>query len=271
MAPAAFYDRARSAGASAVSLDPSLEEGWVAEWRALKSSLPVVAVETPCPRTRAARAPRLATVDREERKSAVEAARLTVRLASDVGAPAVIVKLGALDIGTAWQKVVKEFARQSLSRPQVERLIGDRVKATARALDLARYGLEPILDAAASAGVVLALTNRARWFEIPDDAELGVLLEDFRGGPLATWYDAAAGHVRDTLGFGRFTEWLAVHGKRAAGVYFGDACGLRGGLPWGRGEVDGATVDAAIPETVPRVVHVTPDVTDEELATSLAG
>jgi hypothetical protein len=274
MAPGQFHERARTLGAEGVALDASLPESWVAAWaaetRVASGSLPVVALEAPCPRPASARAPRLGTADRDERAAALEATRKTLRLAHELGAPAVILRLGALEIGSAWAKVVRDFARVQLERAHVERLVQDRMKASARALDLARYGLEPLFDTAAQAGVTLALANRARWFEIPDAAELGVLLEDFRGAPLATWYDAAAGHARGVLGFDRATEWLALHGKHAAGAFLGDACGLRGGLPWGRGEVDTGNVESSIPEDVSHVVHVTSDATDEELAASLA-
>jgi len=269
MGPLGFETRARTFGAAGIALDATLEEGWVAEWRALKTALPVVAVEGPCPRPRTPRAARLATTDKDERRQALESLRATLRLAVDVGAPTVVLRLGALEIGSAWQKVVKDFARRNLARSHVERMLEDRVKAAPRALDLARYGLEPILDDVASAGLTLGLSNRARWFEIPDTAELGVLFEDFRGAPLAAWYDAAAAHAREALGFGRAAEWLAVHGKHAVGAFFGDACGLRAGLAWGRGEIDAAAVEAALPETVPQVVHLTADVTDEELAASI--
>jgi hypothetical protein len=269
MAPGQFQDRARALEASGVVLDSGLAEGWVAEWTRLPPAVRVVALDAPCPRPPRARSPRLATAEKDERKAAIDATRATVRLAQDLGAPTVIVRLGALDVGSAWTKVVRDFARRNLTRAQVDLLASDRLKWAARALDLARYGLEPVLEEAGGAGVTLALSNRARWFEIPDTIELGVLFEDFRGAPLASWYDAGAGHAREALGFERASDWLAFHGKRAAGAFFSDACGLRAGLPWGRGEVDTALVETSLPEHVPQVVHATGDVSDDELRAAL--
>jgi hypothetical protein len=183
----------------------------------------------------------------------------------------VVLRLGSLQLGDTWTKVVKQFGRRELDASRVEELLADRMRASGHALDLARFGLDPLLDHAASSGLTLALANRARWFEVPDDAELGVLLEDFRGAPLGAWFDAAAGHAREALGFGRVADWLGAHGKRTAGAFLGDACGLRGGLPWGRGEMDTAAVEGALSEDAPRLVHCTADATDQELAAALGG
>jgi hypothetical protein len=69
---------------------------------------------------------------------------------------------------------------------------------------------------------------------------------------------------------GRVADWIALHGKTAAGALLTDACGLRGGLPWGRAEVDHATVTGGIAAGALRVVHGAPGATDEELRSALA-
>ena len=219
MTPGAFVDQALTLGTNALAFDTTLTEDYVRELvrEVTARGVAVTAVEAPCPRPRGGRAPRLASPDREERRAAAGATRAALALAAQVGARAVVVRLGALEVEPRdWERLVRGHARRQLGEEQVERRVAERVARSAAALDLARFGLETVLSAAAAAGVTLALANRARWYEVPDDAELGVLLEDFRGAPIAPWLDTAAAHARAALGFAPASAWHAAFGARAA-------------------------------------------------------
>lgn len=267
-APDAWRGRALSAGAAAIAIDRQVEEPWLAALRdALGEDLPVVAVDADAPRPRSGVAPRLAAEDKEERQAALGRALAALTLAVDVGAPLVVVRLGAIDTKHDWSKLALKFARRE--RLGLERLAAERVQLAPLALDLARYGLDPLVDRAAAAGVTVALANRVRPFDIPDDFELRALLDEFRGAPLAPWLDAAALHARAALGLVRPADWLATYGPTLAGAYLTDAAGLRGGLPWGTAEVDRAAILAALPPAAARIVHCAPGATDHELASAL--
>jgi hypothetical protein len=267
-APVDVLRRAAAVGAAAVALDATIDAAWAAELARARGEMPVVAVEAPCPRPRgAARAPNLATQDRDERRAAIAAMGATLELASEVGARLVVVRLGALDAKHDWPRTTRAFARRE--RVDAARLVAQRAQMSPRALDLARYGLDPVVERASAAGVTVGLANRARWWELPDAMELRALLDDFLGAPVAPFYDAAAGHARAALGLGPVQEWLALHGSGAAGAFLTDACGLRGGLPWGRGEVDHPTVLSSLPAAT-RIVHCAPGATDEELSSALS-
>ncbi|MBI4508607.1 MAG: hypothetical protein HY698_03150 [Deltaproteobacteria bacterium] len=271
--PSAFFDRALRLGFGALAWDATLSPAFLAEAEselsARREDLRVLVVEGPCPAPRGRRAPRLATADKEERRAALKGLEDTLTLAARVAARVVVVKLGSLDVQTNWARLVRAFSRRSLDRSDVDALIAERARLAPLALDLARFGLDPLLHQAQEKGLSVALVNRARWFEIPADMELGVLLEDFRGAPLAPWHDPAAAHAREALGFGSAASLLAVHGKHARGAWLTDAVGLLGGLPWGRGEVDTGTVRSAISPDAILAIHVAPGVTDDELASSL--
>jgi hypothetical protein len=272
MAPAELCGRLVDLGVRAVVLDATIDEAYACELsRELdrrRGELPVVALEAPCPRPRGPRPPRLATEDREERRAALAAMDATLRLAADLGGRLILVRLGGLDVKQDWTRLTRAFARRE--RIGSEWLLAERAQLSPLALDLARFGLEPVLERAAAAGVTIGLLNRARWFEIPDDLETRALMDDFQGAPIAPALDAAAAHARECLGMGRVADWLALHGKQAAGALLADACGLRGGLPWGRGEVDHAAVLGGIAETALRIAHCAPGATDDELRDSMA-
>ena len=66
-----------------------------------------------------------------------------------------------------------------------------------------RLALEPLLRVAEAATVTAGGVQPSRsTTKLPDPAELGRLLADFRGAPLGTFYDTAAAHVQEALGSG---------------------------------------------------------------------
>jgi sugar phosphate isomerase/epimerase len=269
LGPAEVVARAGRLGIAAVALDAWLDAGALETLlpAVLSAGLSVACVEAPCPRPVGGRPPYLASSDPEERLAATRAFEATLETASRVGATRIAVQLGVLDVKHAWPTTVRAYAQRTLDDDDLEKLVVLRRALSPHALDLARFALDAILDRAADAGVTVGLVNRARWFEIASAAEVDILLADFRGGPLATFYDAAAAHVRAALGLG--TGRPALELEAASAAFLSDAAGLRGGLPWGTGEVDRAHVLAKLPEGAPRILR-SAIATDEEIRNALS-
>ena len=270
-APTDLATRAERLGFRGVALDAGLDQGALAALAAalLAAGLEVPVVEAPCPRppsTGGERPPYLASSDREERLAAAKDFETTLATATRVGAKLLVVRLGVLEVQHRFAETVRAYARGTLDDEARERLAATRRQLSGRALDLARFGLEPVLEKAADAGVTVGLVNRARWFEIPSAAEVATLMDELRGAPLAPFYDAAAAHVRAALGLGAGRP--AVELEQAAGAFLTDAAGLRGGLPWGTGEVDRAAVLAKLPAGAPRVLR-SAIATDEEILAAM--
>jgi hypothetical protein len=253
-----------------VVLDATVDEGYLDELGRTRRDVPFLAVEAPCPWRATRTAPALASDDKEERQAALSAARRTLQVAGELGARVVIVTLGELRTRHDLSDLARSAARRELDTDQVEALSVERVRMTPRALDLCRFGLDPLLGEAAGRGLTVGLTTRTRPFSIPSDQEIGVLLEEWKGAPLAPWIDAGAAFVRQRLGFATFADTVNTLGKRAAGAWLSDAAGSRAGLPWRRGEVDAALLLGALPPDALRVLHFTGG-TDEEIAAGLVG
>ena len=268
--PADFGRRASELGAPALALDATVTAGWLGELLAGRDarSLPVLTIEAPCPRPRGDRPARLASPDKDERHEAVAQIAATIEVAEKTHAQAIVVRLGRLDGKDGWRETVRAFQRGAWSAETARRQLAERAKQHARVLDFARFGLEPVLERAGRTGVTVALVNRARWFELPDDVEAAVLLEEFRGAPLAAWFDPAAAHAREALGYGASRETLTVLGPRSAGAWLTDAAGLLGGLPWGHADVDRSLPGLAA--SAVHIVHCAPGATDAELKQAIA-
>lgn len=261
--PTAFAARADALGARGIVCDRTASPAFRAE---LPERVELTALEPAAPAP-PRRAPRLASDDKEERRAAQALIEDALTLADDRRARVVIVRLGAFEPGNAFRAHVERTLRRE-QRPRLGDLERERVKMTAHALDLARWGLEPVLERADARGVTIAVANVARWFELPTVAELGVLIAELAGAPLRPWLDPAAAHARAALGFD--TEgWLDALAPTAVGCFLADACVLTGTLPWGTGEVDHAAIEAAIPKDALIAVHASPGATNEELERAL--
>ncbi len=258
--PDAFCARAERLGAAGIVLDftvPDLEP-WVLPLAARGAALPLWGVCLPA----GPGAPRPAAADRDERLAARKAAETWSARAAELGARVLVVRLGELEVRFDHEALARSFARRTLDADYLDRLAAERAGLSRIALDRARFAADALLHAAG--GLTVALATRARWTDVPNDVEIRALLEDFRGARLAVWPDAAAEALRRRLAQ-PVDRGLFPH---AVGAFLCDAAGLRGGLPWGRGEVDRDDFVAALPDAAFRVVHAALG-TDEEISTPL--
>jgi hypothetical protein len=217
-------------GASAVVLDRDAHPSyWDMEW-------PVLAVEAPSPRTRASAA-MLCSPDRDEARTALDAALDTLRRAGKRSARFMGLWLGELrSMDEAWRLARARFLVDELDERLARRLVQQRRNEGPRAVDAARRALEPLCRAAESEGLTLAIANGRRFIAVPDARELDLLLGDLRGAPLGPLFDVPAAHLPDVMGLQPLELTEAAWGK-APLAYVGDACGPLAGLPPGRGEM----------------------------------
>jgi sugar phosphate isomerase/epimerase len=239
LSPSEAIDRSLDAGALVLdrNIDPAWLEPLVAALDGRRDELPVLAIESPCPRGRAATA-QLASIDREEARTALDAATETLRLAGKLGARFLALQLGEVrTMERDWIFARDRFVRGALDEPTARGLMARRAREGARPLDGARRAVDRLSRIAESEGVTLAIANGRRFTALPDARELDTLLAELRGAPLAPLFDVVAAHLPDAMGLAPFALTQAAFG-RAPLVYLGDACGPIGALAPGRGELD---------------------------------
>ncbi|HZS41306.1 MAG TPA: hypothetical protein VFF06_30965 [Polyangia bacterium] len=272
-APEKIVDALERSGAGGVVLDAGLDAARfeaLARELAMRPALPVIALESPCPRSVESNA-MLASIDREESEVAARAAEATLERAGELRARFVIVRLGAVrSVERDWTFAREKFLRGQLDEELARRLFEAREDSADRTLDAARRALDRLARAAERAGVVLCVKNGRRYIDLPLTRELDVLLADCAGAPVAPLCDVPAAHLQDVMGFQPLALTLAAFGERAPLVYAGDACGPLGALAPGRGEIDLPSAMAKIAKdaqlafspwtglTVEEVVEATP-------------
>src|SRR5687767_7032644 len=133
----AFLDAFGRSGAESLVLDATLDpqryEALTGEL--LRGTLPLLAVEGPCPRTRVSEA-QLCSPARDEARAALEAVEDTVMRAGELGARFVVIRLGEPpSLGHEWNGARRRFLRAELDAQQTRRLAELRRRAGEEALE----------------------------------------------------------------------------------------------------------------------------------------
>ncbi len=186
----------------------------------------------------------ISSLDEERRKKGVLSVCRSIDLAVELGACAVVVHPGRVDIGIDYEPRLRELisahSRESkeysdfLSRniEAREHAAGPNLEQTAKSIkELALYARER--------GIVLGLENRYHHYEIPSPEELGILLAQGPSDTLGFWYDVGHAQAMEILGFWLHLQWLDLYADRIVGVHFHDILGVddhriagTGSIPW---------------------------------------
>ncbi len=240
--PKRWLAAAEEAGVGAVALSCELDDG---DWSALAAQLmergiPVPVLESPGPRRRWSNA-ELSALDREESRTAVEAAKFGLLRAAELGAGHVVLQLGSVEVlRPDWVRLRERFVRGGLDDDVADEWMARRRRAVDKHLDAARRALDALLPAADASRVTLCLRNGARFIDLPTAMELEGLRGEFSGAPLAGAWDMAAGHLQDVMGFVSFGRTQRAFGTENGVSYVGDAAGPVGALGPGRGDLRSA-------------------------------
>jgi sugar phosphate isomerase/epimerase len=200
----------------------------------------------------------LAVLDEDARSWAVRQGFRCIDTARAMGAGAVCVHLGRVDMEThlCWALEQRYLAGQGGS-PVYETLksqvLAERAERQAPHLDAARRSLDELAEHAARAGVRLGLENRRHAFEIPTLAELRLLLGEHDPDTVGFWYDTGHAQVLANLGFSGQEQWLEACADRIVGVHFHDSVGGRDHLVPPMGEISFPAIAQRLPADALRV------------------
>jgi sugar phosphate isomerase/epimerase len=200
----------------------------------------------------------LASLHEDERRWAVEQGSRTIECAARLGADAVCVHLGRveMDVHHCWaleQRFLAGQAGSAVYAALVQQIATERQERQGPHLDAARRSLRALAQRGQALGVRLGLENRRHPYEIPSPDELRVLLADVDPNVVGLWYDTGHAHALAKLGFWPERRWLADLAARTVGVHIHDAVGTRDHLVPGIGDIDFASIAAELPPEALRV------------------
>lgn len=193
----------------------------------------------------------ISSMHEEKRRKGVDAMRRSIDLAQKLGATAVIVHPGKVDIDTTPDDQLRDLYRQGKARtPEYARIKDQFVAArAARArtnMSSVRHSVIELAEYANERGIKLGLENRYHYHEIPLPDEVEDLLNlGFKN--VGFWYDVGHAETLDQMGFHAHEEWLRRFAPCIIGTHLHDVVGIDDHHFAGSGQIDWAMVARYLP------------------------
>lgn len=211
--------------------------------------------------------------DKEERLAAIKWTTRTIQHAGDLGALAVVLHCGRVEMTHAMEmireyfntgRIATEEARTFMNRKLQQR---DRIKP--KYMDSLRFSIDRLIPLAEKYHINLGLENRYHYHELPGPDDLEVLFSEFNGSPLGYWHDTGHAHANEKLGILAGGEMLKRYADDLVGIHIHDAIGLEDHLAPGKGEVDFEAVRPHLSKDVPVVVELKSGTPKSDVASGL--
>ena len=275
----AFMERATELGYDAIEVNHSMDAAQIGAIIAA-DMLPVTAVHAPAPLERDPargwnRGLNLASTDEGEREAAVRYTLRSVDAATEAGASAVVVHLGATGSrGVTADRRLRDAYNRGDTTPEARAsLIAEahrqRAERSAEPIERARRSLAALVQYAEPRGIAIGLECRLHFHEIPLPDEAADLLAPYPAHVAGYYHDVGHAEVLHRLGLVPLDAWFDLLGDRLIGTHLHDVAGLRDHRAPGNGDVDFAWLAERIPASAARTLEIDQREPDEAVAGAL--
>ena len=211
----------------------------------------------------------LSSSDKDERLKAIRYSIRTLEHAYDLGAKAVILHLGKVDMPNLISEIRglmgKGKAHQDERLAFINRQRRERRSMHQQHLDAVLFSLDTLNKEAEQKGLLLGIENRYHLHEIPDFDEIETILEQFHGGNIRYWHDAGHAFAQESMGIISQKDLLTAYSEMLIGAHLHDAEGLDDHRAPGQGEVDFGQLKSFLKPSHIRILEVHSDVDKKDL------
>lgn len=256
-----IIDEIKDAGFDTVELNFALTESMVEEILALKESgaIKVSSLHNICPLPPEIAPERaspdyysLSSPEETERRRAVKAAENTLIYAKRLGARAVVLHAGRIEMKDRTRELAAAKDEPGRFESLRSELIRQRRELGRPFFENVVRSLEELVPFANGLGVAIGVENRYYYREIPVMEEFEELFARFSPGDLYYWHDAGHAEVFERLGLAHHKESLKRLSGRLLGMHLHDIIGpITDHRAPGKGTFDFSIVKPYIkPETI---------------------
>ncbi|MFH1281589.1 MAG: sugar phosphate isomerase/epimerase [Candidatus Omnitrophota bacterium] len=184
----------------------------------------------------------LASLDQHERLLAVKYTKSTIDTASRLGAKAVVLHCGRVQIPDSTRQLINLYNRGFKDQADFiklkEEMICQRASHAAVFFEQALKSLEELNTYAKIKDVLLGVETRFYHCEIPDIFEIGIILKKFCNSQIYYWHDTGHAQLMENLGFAKHKDFLDLYGNSLIGVHLHDILGCQDHLAPLTGNMD---------------------------------
>ncbi|MGD9236553.1 MAG: sugar phosphate isomerase/epimerase family protein [Desulfobacterales bacterium] len=211
----------------------------------------------------------LSSRDKEERHKAVLYTTKTIETAAELGAGAVVLHGGVVEMNHEMQMFYRYFNLKQLHSEEAQSFIrkklNERDLRKTRHMDSLLASLDRVAAVAEKQRVLLGLENRYHYHELPGRDDFDIIFDKFRGAPIGYWHDTGHAHANEVLGLIPRNLLLRKYADRLIGIHLHDAVGLDDHLPPGAGEIDFRFVKSCLKSESIKVIELKPGISHPEM------
>ncbi len=242
---------------------------------AREHQLTITSLHSPCPvpvdsaGERIALGDWLASTDAARRTLAVDAIRRTIDTAAELGARAVIVHLGIVEMQSHQDQIFAAIRADGLDSPThrdlLEQTRRERESQAGPHLEAALQSARDLGQHACGTGVTIGLETRDLDFQVPGLAEYEPIFQACAGLPVGYWHDVGHAQKLENAGLARHQEYLRRYGDRLVGMHLHDIRMERDHLAPGQGEMPFSLLAPYAHPGVVQTVELSPRVPEEQV------
>ena len=206
----------------------------------------------------------LSSPDDAERQDAIHYTTKTIESAAEVGAEAVVLHCGLVEMNHELHKLYQYFNSNQLHSEEAQIFIHNKVKERDNQkqayLDNLLFSLEHLAPLAEKQGLMLGLENRYHYHELPGHDDFKLIFDTLKGAPIGYWHDTGHAHANETLGLIPQKALLQNYADQLIGVHLHDAIGLDDHIPPGAGEINFADLKPFLKNKILKVMEIKPNI-----------
>lgn len=171
----------------------------------------------------------LSSLDSEERKTAIKFTKRTIDTAYSLGAKAVVLHCGRVEIEDKTRELISLYDNGSVDTKGFSKLrdsfVSQRAAVSADFLTKILSSLDELASYARDKGISLGIENRFYYREIPSFEEVGVILNKFKGSNIFYWHDTGHAKVMQNLGLIKDGDYLKAYSQDLLGIHLHNIIG----------------------------------------------